>query len=111
MEQSCFLKMEDGFFQEREVDLGSRFQGEPLWKIRAMNQRKNEEIWKKSGRDLQKYEVGVLVESVIFPRLTDVTLQKTYGVYGAESLLVKMLLPGEFQILQKAVEELNGKRR
>lgn len=111
MEQSCFLKVEDGFFREKEIHLGERFQGEPPWNIRAMNQRKNEEIWKKSGNDLQKYQVGILVESIISPRLTDVALQKTYGVYGAGNLLMQMLLPGEFQMLQDEVEKLNGKRR
>jgi hypothetical protein len=35
-------------------------------------------------------------------------LQRSYGVLGAESLLRKMLLPGEYVELVQHVQRLNG---
>ncbi|WP_317853926.1 phage tail assembly chaperone [Chakrabartyella piscis] len=109
MEQSYFYKTEN-FFQEQEVSLSERL-SEIKWKIRAINQRMNEEIWRKSGKNKDKYEIGILVASIVEPKLTDVALQKAYGVYGVENVLLKMLTPGEFANLQRAVEEINGGRR
>ncbi|MNN89462.1 Phage XkdN-like protein [compost metagenome] len=43
-----------------------------------------------------------------FPDLKNAELQKSYGVMGAEALLHKMLLPGEYANLVQKVQELNG---
>ena len=49
-----------------------------------------------------------LSRSVIFPDLKDAALQDSYGVIGAEKLLGKLLLSGEYDALRSAVEEING---
>ena len=97
--------------KEREVLLTERTLadgGQMLWCIRPMSQRENESIWKRSGEDEKRYEAMVLTESVVFPDLKDAALQNSYGVVGAERLLGKLLLAGEYDRLKEAVEEING---
>ena len=111
MGQECFYKENRKDREEQEVLLTDRLgkDGEEiLWRIRPMSQRENEEIWKKCGEDEKRYEGAVLTESVCFPDLTDVTLQNSYGVVGAERLLERLLLPGEYDRLRMAVEKING---
>jgi hypothetical protein len=48
------------------------------------------------------------VASVAFPDLKNDELQRSYAVMGAESLLQKMLFPGEYAKLLQKVQELNG---
>ena len=45
---------------------------------------------------------------MVFPDLKDAALQNSYGVVGAERLLAKLLLAGEYDRLRMAVEEING---
>ena len=97
--------------QEREVLLTERLAkdgGQMLFRIRPMSQRENEDIWKRCGEDEKRYEGAVLAESVVFPDLKDAALQNSYGVVGAERLLGKLLLAGEYDRLRMAVEEING---
>ena len=89
---------------ERRMAVG----GQMLWRIRPMSQRENEDIWRKCGENEKRYEGAVLAESVIFPDLKDAALQNSYGVVGAERLLGKLLLAGEYDRLRQAVEEING---
>lgn len=96
---------------EKEVLLTERLMadgGQMLWRIRPMSQRENEDIWRKCGENEKRYEGAVLAESVIFPDLKDAALQNSYGVVGAERLLGKLLLAGEYDRLRQAVEEING---
>ena len=79
-----------------------------LFRIRPMSQRENESIWKRCGEDEKRYEGAMLAESVVFPDLKDAELQNSYGVVGAERLLKKLLLTGEYDRLRMAVEEING---
>ncbi|MNC83125.1 Phage XkdN-like protein [compost metagenome] len=46
--------------------------------------------------------------SVVYPDLKDAELQKSYGVLGADQLLRKMLLPGEYATLLQKVQSING---
>lgn len=111
MGQECFYKEKRRDREEREVLLTERLTadgGQMLWRIRPMSQRENEEIWKRCGEDEKRYEGAVLAESVVFPDLKDAALQNRYGVIGAERLLAKMLLAGEYDGLRLAVEEING---
>ena len=97
--------------REREVILSERLAadgGQMVFRIRPMSQRENEEIWLRCGEDEKKYEGAVLAESVVFPDLKDAALQNSYGVVGAERLLAKLLLVGEYERLRMAVEEING---
>ena len=96
---------------EREVILSERLAadgGQMVFRIRPMSQRENEDIWRRCGEDEKRYERTVLAESVVFPDLKDAELQNSYGVVGAERLLGKLLLAGEYDWLKQAVEEING---
>lgn len=111
MGQECFYRENRKDREEREVLLTERLAkdgGQMLFCIRPMTQRENESIWKRCGEDEKRYEGAVLAESVVFPDLKDAELQDSYGVVGAERLLKKLLLAGEYDRLRMAVEEING---
>lgn len=55
-----------------------------------------------------KYQRLLAVESIVFPNLNDKELQDSYGVFGAEELLGKMLTIGEITDAAKAAQEVNG---
>lgn len=58
--------------------------------------------------DANAYLAKVAARCTIFPNLNDGELQQSYGVYGAEQLLVTMLTPGEFEDYSTKVLEING---
>lgn len=108
-----------------EVIVSDRFKdenGKPIpWKVRAITEAENEQLRKAAtqytkgpgGRrvaDIQPevYMAKVVVSSVVFPDLKNADLQKSYGVLGAEDLLKRMLLSGEYARLVQAVQEING---
>ncbi|MFD0712848.1 phage portal protein [Paenibacillus sp. GCM10027626] len=91
------------------------------WKIRSMTEDENEQCRKaatkkvktKNGQyvpetDYNQVVVNTVVTSVVFPNLKDAELQKSYGVVGADELLKKMLLPGEYAALVQKVQDING---
>lgn len=58
--------------------------------------------------DANKY-IGLLaVACTIYPNLNDANLQNSYNVMGADSLLKKMLLPGEYANYLNKVQEICG---
>lgn len=108
-----------------DVIVSERFKdsaGQPVaWKLRAMTEAENEEIRKRSTRrvkgkngalsvetDGEEYIAKLVVACVVFPNLKDADLQASYGVLGAEALLRKMLLAGEYSNLLMKVQEING---
>ena len=108
-----------------EVIISDRFKdenGKPIpWKIRALTEGEVEEIRKaarkyikgKGGQripetDPDEFAAKIAVASVVFPDLKNAELQKSYGVLGAEDLLKKMLLSGEYATLIQKVQEING---
>ena len=96
--------------------------GKPVpWKLRTMTEEENEDCRKKATKrvkgkngamqqetDTDEYVAKMCVASVVFPNLKDAELQKSYGILGADSLLKKMLLPGEYIALVQKVQEMNG---
>lgn len=56
----------------------------------------------------QAYTVAITAASVVFPPLTDVGIQQSYGVRGEGNLLRKMLTAGELQSLALKVIEVSG---
>ena len=58
--------------------------------------------------DTDKYIAKMCVNCIVYPNLNDAELQDSYGVMGAEELLKKMLLPGEYTELKAKVMEVNG---
>ncbi|GAA4828039.1 phage portal protein [Paenibacillus vulneris] len=108
-----------------EFAVSERFKdkdGRPIpWKLRSMTEDENEAIRQSATKRLKvkngisvpetnptEYLTKLAVASVIFPNLKDADLQKSYGVLGAENLLRKMLLPGEYAALVEKVQEING---
>lgn len=59
------------------------------------------------GRRQRELLVALLAKSVVTPDLTAAELQDSYGVMGAEQLLLAMLSPGEFSALERAFVSLN----
>lgn len=58
--------------------------------------------------DTDLYLLKNAVSTIKFPDLNNAELQSSYGVMGAEALLQKMLLPGEFTKVKQIVQEVNG---
>lgn len=110
--------VEDHVVSERFKDKD----GKPVpWQIRSLTQAESEAIRKSATKynkgkngmrmpeiDSDEYLAKLAVSCVVFPNLKDAELQKSYGILGAEALLRKMLLPGEYTSLLEKVQELNG---
>ena len=98
--------------------------GEPVkWKLKAIDSDLDEALRKectkrvpipgKRGQynqetDTDKYIGKMCVACTVYPNLNDVELQDSYGVKGADALLKKMLLPGEYTEYKAKVMEVNG---
>lgn len=120
--QAFFAKpsetMEEFVVSERFKDAN----GKPIpWKLRTLPESENEELRKASTQYVkvkgnqrvsetkpEVYLAKIAVASVVFPDLKNAELQKSYGVIGAEDLLKKMLLAGEYAALIQKVQEING---
>ena len=98
--------------------------GKPVqWEIKAIDSDTDEAIRKectkrvpiagKRGQynnetDTDKYIGKMCVACTVDPNLNDAELQDSYGVKGADALLKKMLLPGEYTEYKAKVMEVNG---
>ncbi len=98
--------------------------GNPVpWKIKSVDSDLDEAIRKectkrvpvagKRGQynqetDTDKYIGKLCVACTVFPNLNDAELQDSYGVKNADSLLKKMLKPGEYTEYKAKVMEVNG---
>lgn len=108
-----------------EFEVSDRFvdkEGKPAkWKLRSITEDENQELRKSvtkrvkgkggmytSETDTNEYLSKMVVACVIYPDLKNAELQKSYGIMGAENLLRKMLLPGEFTNLMERVTTMNG---
>lgn len=108
-----------------KVVISERFQGEdkkPVpFEIKAISEEDNEELKKackkrikqKYGQhtyetDTSLYLAKLVVECTVMPDFKNAELQKSWGVLGAESLVRKMLLPGEYSELLSAVQDICG---
>lgn len=58
--------------------------------------------------DTDKYMAKMCVACTVYPDLNNAELQDSYGVKGADALLKKMLLPGEYTELKAKIMEVNG---
>lgn len=124
-EFSAFFAQNVVMEKTEEFVVSNRFKdqnGQPIsWKLRTLSESENEEIRKsatqmvkgKGGQRFQEtkpevYLVKVASASIVYPDLKNAELQKSYGVIGAEDLLKKMLLAGEYAALVRKVETMNG---
>jgi len=93
------------------------------WEIRAITSQEDGElrkrattrveIPKKKGQymtetDTEKY-IGLLAAAcTVYPNLNDAELQNSYGAMGADDLLKKMLIAGEYPAYLNKVQEVCG---
>ncbi|KXG78289.1 phage tail assembly chaperone [Thermotalea metallivorans] len=98
--------------------------GKPIeWEIKAITSDEDEAIRKLCTRkvpvpgkknvftqeiDFNKYLGMLAVACTVYPNLNDASLQDSYKVMGADNLLKKMLLPGEYADYLKKIQEING---
>lgn len=106
--------------ENQEVVVSNRFieDGKPVpFIVRAITQDENKMLIKKFTKkdkkgvetfDRTEYVSALTAAAVVFPDLTNVELQKAYGVLGESSLLQKMLLVGEYANLAEKVQEISG---
>lgn len=126
MDLQSFLK--ENAVQAEYVDyvVSSRFkdsEGKPIpWKLKILDQKEDEELRRKCTKkafnpgtkdvtmhlDSDLYGTKLICASVVEPNLNDAQLQQSYGAVGAEDLIRKMLIPGEYSDLVLAIMEANG---
>ena len=98
--------------------------GKPVeWEIKAIDSDLDEALRKdctkrvpipgKRGQynqetDTDKYIGKMCVACTVYPDLNNAELQDSYGVKGAEALLKRMLLPGEYTEFKAKVMDVNG---
>lgn len=58
--------------------------------------------------DYDLYTLKVAIATIKFPDLNNAELQNSYGVNGAETLIQKMLKPGELTEVKKIAQAVNG---
>ncbi|RTE09303.1 phage tail assembly chaperone [Paenibacillus whitsoniae] len=124
-EMSVFLAGNVAVETTEEFVVSERFkdsEGRPVaWVLRSITEEDNDAIRKsatkrsksKGGQqvaevDQTDYLSKLAVACVKFPNLKDADLQKSYSVLGAETLIRKMLLAGEYANLLLKVQEING---
>lgn len=91
------------------------------WKIRSMTEEENAQCRKAAMKkikgkggvysqeiDFEDYTARLVASSVVYPDLKNAELLDSYGVRGPETLLRKMLLPGEYTALLQKVQAMNG---
>ncbi|MEC0269414.1 phage tail assembly chaperone [Paenibacillus anseongense] len=96
-------------------------EGKPVpWVIQSITEEENDVIRKSATKvtrvkgqtqseiNQTEYIAKLVVASVAFPNLKAAELQQSYGVLGAEALVKKMLLSGEYAQLIMKVQEING---
>nr|WP_301906365.1 phage portal protein [uncultured Anaerostipes sp.] len=113
--------------ENKRIVVSERFideNGEPMkWEIHSITKQEDDALRKDctkripvKGRkgmytpelDTNAYLSKLAVSCTSFPDLNNKELQDSYGVMGAEDLLNKMLLPGEFTDYMDVVQEING---
>lgn len=125
------MSLQDFFAQNvqseitEDVVVSDRFkdkEGKPIkWKLKTLTEEENSAIRKSATRTVKgkngartqetnqdEFVAKLAVASVVYPELQNAELQQSYGVLGADTLLKKMLLAGEYANLLIKVQELNG---
>lgn len=107
----AFLKSEDVLPSNKHVLVSNRFLNDEkqtiLWEIRAITEHENK-ILKQSSSSKYEYFGKLCVACTVYPILKDRELWKSYDAKNAEDLLKKMLYIGEYVLLLKEVQSLNG---
>lgn len=110
MDLKSFLQENNGFPENRKVRVSPCFQEngeELLWEIRAVS----EEEYRRASEGKKDKWAALCVLSVVKPDLKDERLWESYGADSGETVLKKMLYPGEYVKLLETVKEINGFRK
>lgn len=115
------VEVEEHVVSKRFVDPETK---EPMkWQVGAVSSDRDEALRKQHTKrmpipgkknvfqpttDYDAYLTTLAVECTVFPDLNNTELQNSYGVMGADELLKKMLLPGEYSEYLKIVQTVNG---
>lgn len=103
--------------EEEEKRISNRF---PAFRARAIDEEQAASIRRSSTKtewvkgipvkeiDGEANMLSLIIASVTFPDLRNAELQEAWGTVGAEALLKKMLLPGEYAALSDWITQLNG---
>ena len=122
---NAFMKATEIDTEEISYVASSRFtdeSGNPIpWKFHLLTASENEKLIlsatkkfvgatgkKETTTDNVRYMKALCAKCVTYPNLNDAELQAHYGAIGAEQLISKMLLPGEFTNLFNAIIQALG---
>lgn len=124
---SAFLSQNVVKVENEKHEVSNRFldtDKQPIkWEIQAISSQEDEVLRKSCTKrlpipgkknqftnetDYDKYAGILAVKCTVFPNLNDAELQDSYGVMGADALLKKMLLPGEYADYMQLVQKING---
>ena len=111
--------------EEKEVFISDRFKDEEgkvvPFKVRALSQEENDAITRQSYRrvrgengqmtkefDLITFRRKLAVAATVFPDFSDAELCGAYGTMDATEVVARMLLPGEFALLNEKIREISG---
>ena len=120
-----FLRQNAVLPQNEEVEVTQRFKdenGSPIkFEIKPISNELDDELRKQNTRqvkrakgvyvpelDNQGYLADMTIIAVVYPDLNDKELQDSWGVMDAKELINAMLLPGEYNVLLQAIQQLNG---
>jgi len=96
--------------------------GAPVeWQLRPISEEMNEQLRTSSTKrmpgkkgvmvpetNISEYMAKLVTACIVYPNLNDAELQSSYGVRGADALIRKMLLSGEYAALLEKIQQLNG---
>ena len=120
-----FLRQNATLPKNEEVEVTQRFKdenGNPIkFEIKPISNELDDELRKQNTRqvkrakgvyvpelDNQGYLSDMTIRAVVYPDLNDKELQDSWGVMDAKELINAMLLPGEYNVLLQAIQQLNG---
>ena len=118
----AFLKQNKKEAEHRKIAASKSFvdeNGEPLlWEIRPLKSKEAASIRKETNKlgkkgnviiDNELFNRKVAAAATVYPNLNDAVLQESYGVIGAENLIMEMLdNDGEYQAYIKEIMEISG---
>ncbi len=121
MDLSVFMNKTLCEHPDTDFYVSSRFDkdGEPtFFKIKAISEMENQELRRscmthKKGEllpsvDYDKYIELLVTTCCVCPDFNDAALQKFHGCMGAQDLVKKMLLPGEYIKLANKIKQVCG---
>ena len=115
--------MDDETGKQKVDDKGKPMTQPIKWEVESIDSEEDEALRKEKTRrlpvpgkknmfqpvtDYDAYLATLAVRCTLYPNLHSAELQDSYKVKGAEALLKKMLLPGEYAEYLKVVQAHNG---